>query len=522
MTGCAQGIKMDAMIPEDALDIIISCIIDRTRSHPDIARGASSRASLAIKNISLAYQKLHGTLDCSSLQKAAMVALPHRISMNPASKKQAQEIIAEITSEVLFDVFSFDLLKRLKKEGLPKNSEQDDLTWRRGAQSEYPRISSEADKKQFIEELIHFQESQSSREVHLQNLHTHYTDEVRKGKTVDPGKLEYEHLKKMLTDLEDEGFVTMLGGGKGYHLEGKALAILLDTSWKESSGKTHAVQKMHQLEKINVRRYLPGDVYRMISMRHTLKMLLKKGKRIKDISLQDLRVFDKEKSSQKDIILCIDVSDSMKEQGKLLYAKIAALGVARSVIARGERIGIVSFSNYGKISVRPTRRESEIAEALLNLTAHQYTNIGDGIKKAREILLKKDPGQQKEIIIMSDGLPNISGEGLSTEDFFSPEYSEMNEFRYCIGTPPSRSYAPADAAAIKNTRTMFKAVLARNYAVQETRKARERGIKISFLHIGERESDGHTFARQLSRLGGGTYHTIQKISCLPQKALELI
>jgi hypothetical protein len=50
MAGCAQGMKMDAMIPEDALDIIISCIIDRTRSHPDIARGASSRASLAIKN----------------------------------------------------------------------------------------------------------------------------------------------------------------------------------------------------------------------------------------------------------------------------------------------------------------------------------------------------------------------------------------------------------------------------------------------------------------------------------------
>jgi Mg-chelatase subunit ChlD len=513
---------MDAIIPEDALDIIISCIIDRTRSHPDIVRGASSRASLAIKNISLAYQKLHGTLDCSSLQKAAMVALPHRISMNPVSKRQAKEIIAEITSEVLFDVFSFDLLKQLEKERLPKSGEQDDVTGPHGAQSEYPRISSEADKKQFIEELIHFQESQSSREVHLQNLHTHYMDEVRKGKKVDPGKVEYEHLKKILTDLEDEGFVTMLGEGKGYHLEGKALAILLETSRMESPGKSHHAKQEHRIEKVNVRRYMRGDNYRTISMRHTLKMLLKKGKRIKDISPQDLRVFDKVPLSQKDIMLCIDVSDSMKEQEKLLYAKVAALGVARSVIARGERIGIVSFSNYGKISVRPTRRVSEIAEALLNLTAHQYTNIGDGIKKAREILLNRDPGHQKEIIIMSDGLPNISGEGLSTEDFFSPEYSEMNEFRYCIGTPPSPSYTPEDAAAIKYTKSMFKNVLAKDYAAKEARKARERGIKISFLYIGEHESDGHTFARQLSRLGGGTYHAIKKVSCLPQKALELI
>ncbi len=513
---------MDTIIPEDAVDIIISCIIDRTRSHPDIARGASSRASLAVKNISLAYQKLHGTLDSSSLQKAALIALPHRIRMNPASKKEAQEIIAEIANEVLFDVFSFDLLKQLEKEGLPKNSAQDDLTSAHRPQSDSPGTSAGKDKKQFIEELVHFQESQSSREVHLQNLHTHYTNEAQKGYPVDPDKLEQPRLEKMLRELEKEGLVTMIGGGRGYHLEGKALAVFLDNTVPESPGKIHHAKQEQRIEKINVRRYMRGDNYRTISMRHTLKVLLKKGKRIEEVSPQDLRVFDKDPLSQKDIILCIDVSDSMKEHGKLLYAKIAALGVARSVIARGERIGLVSFSNYGKISVRPTLRESEIAEALLNLTAHQYTNIGDGIKKAREILLKKDPGHQKEIIIMSDGLPNISGEGLSTEDFFSPEYSEMNEFRYCIGTPPSRSYAPADAAAIKNTRTMFKAVLARNYAVQETRKARERGIKISFLHIGERESDGHTFARQLSRLGGGTYHTIQKISCLPQKALELI
>ena len=122
---------------------------------------------------------------------------------------------------------------------------------------------------------------------------------------------------------------------------------------------------------------------------------------------------------------------------------------------------------------------------------------------------------------MSDGLPNISGEGLSTEDFFSPEYSEMNEFRYCIGTPPSRSYAPADAAAIKNTRTMFKAVLARNSLY---RKPGRRGNEASKFHSCILESvkaNGHTFARQLSRLGGGTYHTIQKISCLPKKHWNL-
>ena len=191
----------------------------------------------------------------------------------------------------------------------------------------------------------------------------------------------------------------MLGGGKGYHLEGKASGNISGYSWKESSGKTPCMlKKCTSIEKINVRRYtarrcLQNDFYAPHA-----RSAVKKRQKIKDISPQDLRAFDKEKHHRKDIILCIDVSDSMKEQGKLLYAKIAALGVARSVIARGERIGIVSFSNYGKISVRPTRRESEIAEALLNLTAHQYTNIGDGIKKAREILLKKDPGHRRRLL----------------------------------------------------------------------------------------------------------------------------
>jgi Mg-chelatase subunit ChlD len=513
---------MDEVVPEDALDLIISCIIDRTRSHPDIVRGASSRASLAIKSISLAYQKLHGHLDCSSLQKAALIALPHRIITDPTSKKQSKYIIAEIINEVLFDIFSFDRQKRSKKEGFPQNIEPDDLHWEHLPQSKHSRRHNKEDKKQFLEELIHFQESQSSREVHLQNLHTHYTDEVRKGKTVDPGKLEYEHLKKMLTDLEDEGIVKILGEGKGYYLEGKALAILLESFWQETPNKNYSIKKEQQIEKVNVRRYMLGDAYRTISMRHTLKMLLKKGKSIRDVNRQDLRVFDKEPSTQKDIILCIDVSDSMKEQEKLLYAKIAALGVARSAISRGERIGIVAFSNYGKIAVQPTRKASEIADALLNLNTHQYTNIGDGISKARKILLKKDPSNQKEIIIISDGLPNIAEEGISSEDFFSPDYNEMNDFRYCIGTPPSSSYEPIHSVSMRNTKNMFKDILARNYTATETKKARKRGIKISFLYIGEPGSNGNTLARQISRLGGGMYHNIKKISCLPQKALEFI
>jgi hypothetical protein len=251
-------------------------------------------------------------------------------------------------------------------------------------------------------------------------------------------------------------------------------------------------------------------------------MLLKKGKSIRDVNRQDLRVFDKEPSTQRDIILCIDVSDSMKEQEKLLYAKIAALGVARSAISRGERIGIVAFSNYGKIAVQPTRKASEIADALLNLNTHQYTNIGDGISKARKILLKKDPSNQKEIIIISDGLPNIAEEGISSDYLFSPDYSEMNDFRYCIGTPPSSSYEPTYSVTMRNTKNMFRDILARNYTATETKKARERGIKISFLYIGEMGGNGNTLARKISRLGGGTYYNIKKISYLPQKALELI
>ena len=67
------------------------------------------------------------------------------------------------------------------------------------------------------------------------------------------------------------------------------------------------------------RRCLENDFYAPHA-----EVLLKKGKRIKDISLQDLRAFNKEKSSHLDLIFYMDISDSMKDR-ESFYIKIKLL-----------------------------------------------------------------------------------------------------------------------------------------------------------------------------------------------------
>ncbi len=514
---------MDARIQEDSLDIIISHIINRTRKHPDIARGTGSRASLAVKDIVLAYQKMYGHLDSCSIQKAALISIPHRILTEPTSKKTAKDIITEITNEILFDILSFDKLKPSQKKKFSSNAESADIQDKTLSQSGQSKLQKEEDKQKFIEELNHFQSSQSSRQVHLKNLHTHYINEARNGKKVDPEKLEYRFLEKKLRDLENEGVVKIIADGKGYRLEPKALALLLDDFRVKTESRNYSANKEQNIQKINVRSYRVGDTYRSVSIRHTLKRLLRKGKSLIDVSREDLRVFGKEPRCKRDIVLCIDVSDSMRQQGKLLYAKIAALGLAQAAMAMGERIGIVSFSNYGKIALQLTDKESDIAETLINMNAHQHTNLGDGILKAKKILLKKDPCNQKEIIIISDGLPNLTDKGISRDNLFSVDYGEMDDFRHSIGaTPCPPNDTVSNRTAIRSTKNMFQEVLVKKHVLKETFKACKQGIKISFLYIGKQDNNEDKMAKDICRLGNGKYYNIKKIANLPLKAMGLI
>lgn len=70
-------------------------VVRRTRSHPNIRRGASIRAAMSMARLapSLSKDPLEG------IRKAAHMALPTRIEMREESKKSADEVIDEIVNE---------------------------------------------------------------------------------------------------------------------------------------------------------------------------------------------------------------------------------------------------------------------------------------------------------------------------------------------------------------------------------------------------------------------------------------
>ena len=80
----------------------------KTREHPLIVRGASVRATIAVKEIAYGYRLLHDSVTRDDIKKAALVALPHRIVPSAVARKRSDEIILEIVQEVVFGIRSLE------------------------------------------------------------------------------------------------------------------------------------------------------------------------------------------------------------------------------------------------------------------------------------------------------------------------------------------------------------------------------------------------------------------------------
>ena len=89
------------------------------REHPEVQRGASVRAGLAIIEIVQGYRCIRGIQSRNEIKAAAMLSLPERIIVQPESIKKPQEIILEIVQEVIFGIQSLeygDPFKEKKKK----------------------------------------------------------------------------------------------------------------------------------------------------------------------------------------------------------------------------------------------------------------------------------------------------------------------------------------------------------------------------------------------------------------------
>jgi len=359
---------------------------------------------------------------------------------------------------------------------------------------------------EFMAEMMDYQHQSKSETSTLEDLYVNYALNEKKGIKLSEEKLDYEKLKIMIHDMEKKGLVNISGEKKRFNLSHLSLSRLLEGLIRRQESQVlerRAFKQEHEIDKAESRRYRRGDSFKELSLRHTLRKMIRKGKTFEDISYTDLRSFEKKPQNQLDIAVCVDISASMKEKAKLRYAKMAVAELAKTAIEKQDRMGIIAFSNLGEVVVPLTDKITPLFEATMTLRADQFTNIGNGLTCARKMLLKDKNSNPKYIILITDGEPNAA----LSDDFDSEGYHRR----------------VADFS--KGTTMETKKSMGKHHALVEAGKTSRESIKISVIYISpedEKDEDSERTAREIARIGSGKFHKVSAIERLPLEALAAV
>jgi len=108
------------------------------------------------------------------------------------------------------------------------------------------------------------------------------------------------------------------------------------------------------------------------------------------------------------VILAVDMSKSMVatdlQPSRLEVAKQVAREFLRS-IPRSAKVGLVSFSDYAQVLVRPTTQHQDVLEALDRLQPTQATSIGSAILTAVRALPGREQAGQELLMGQPGTLP---------------------------------------------------------------------------------------------------------------------
>jgi Mg-chelatase subunit ChlD len=238
-----------------------------------------------------------------------------------------------------------------------------------------------------------------------------------------------------------------------------------------NSGILRQFGEMYDADRsLDIRRYSQGDTFRDLSLRHTLREIVRSKKKLSDVGYRDLRVFMKERRKpQTDIVFCIDTSGSMGFNRGLTYARLVAGGLARAALHDGNRAGVVAFNDNSQVKVPITDRDRDsVLDGIAALSANGNTNIGDGVKSARELLLHSRSNNRKLIILLTDGQASAISQD-----------------------------------AFEQLKLIKEQNLTQESAYNETQKAIDHGIRLSVVYLAPRDEAVESFIKNLARIGKG-------------------
>lgn len=120
-------------------------------------------------------------------------------------------------------------------------------------------------------------------------------------------------------------------------------------------------------------------------------------------------------SNARHVVFALDVSGSMMGNRKIDRAKQALIDNARDLIDNGGgvvEVGVVAFGSRAETICQLTSDMTVIEEAVNEVTPYGTTAMGAGINLAIEMLETSDSNAQKEIVLVSDGMPDYQDQAL--------------------------------------------------------------------------------------------------------------
>ena len=333
-----------------------------------------------------------------------------------------------------------------------------------------------------IFEMIDAQDKQWNPVVDFSTLYVYYhIKSHRESEKFNPQKSDYHGLKRIMDDLVRQRVLVAAEEPSACNLTGFGLDVLFQyfIGRSQKGEKVNEIttdrERLHNERSNETRKFSSGDTYRNISMRRTLKEIARQRKSLSDVRKNDFRVFIPQSSKPKaDILLCLDTSGSMGFNQKLMYARLAAAGIARAAIKDGNRVGVVAFNDFGKVTMPLMEgNEESILDLIAKISPRGNTNIGDGIKFSTNVLLDGYSRNQKHIILISDGIASAVSE-----------------------------------SAIDQLEANTEADLTEESALLETKKAAAKGIKVSVVYIAPDNEVSDGFISNIARFGNGRVYRV--------------
>ena len=285
--------------------------------------------------------------------------------------------------------------------------------------------------------------------------------------------------------------------GSGLTLSAKAYELVFEDVLPEveqalTKGEHDAlVGKGDEGETVGTRKYRPTDRFRDIAVGATVREMAKHRRRRPETA--DLRVSQFLPQRSLSVAIAIDSSRSMASSGKLLYAKKAAIGLALAAARKGDRVGVVAFSDVAQDVADITKPvDCQFIKKIAGLRPLNSTNVEDALRKSRQLLRRRMADDQKHIILVTDGVPTSCMELFETQFYPLHTYYHGNYFR---GISTRAAYA-------------------------EAKRCLAQGITISAICIERDEHVDPDFCQSLSRLGKGQAYFLRDEKDLLRTALQ--